>query len=87
MTHPSARIRERMERMGGGWGFESIGKISGDVHTRTHPTAFTSSPVTKSPLSLSFSLSFSAERLSVTTIRNGRSHIKHAGDEKGRDGR
>lgn len=76
----------------GGWvgeGFQSKGKISGDVHT--HPTAsihiHTNTPVTQSPLSLSFSPSFSAERLSVTLIRNGQSHIKHGGDEKGRDGR
>lgn len=64
-----------------------MGKISRDEHTDTHPTASIhrriNTPVTKSPLSLSFSPSFSAERLSVTLIRNGQSHIKQGGDEKG----
>ena len=86
MTRPEIKSGED-----GGWvrGFNLKGKISGDVHT--HPTAsihiHTNTPVTQSPLSLSFSPSFSAERLSVTLIRNGRSHIKHGGDGKGRDGR
>lgn len=79
-------IREDGED-GGGYALESIGDIFGDDHTHTHPNAsvhiHTSTPVTKSLLSLSFSPSFSAERLSVTLIRNGQSHIKHGGDEKG----
>lgn len=74
----------------GKW-FETIGKISGDVHTHTRPTAsihiHTNTPVTKSALALSFSPSFSPERLSVTLIRNGQSHIKRRVDEKGRDRR
>lgn len=90
LIYPKHR-RKILEDGGWGTGFKSLGKIRGDVHTLTHPMAsihvHTNTPVTKSALSLSFSPSFSAERLSVTMIRNGQSRIKHRGDEKGRDGR
>lgn len=62
----------------------------GQIYAPTHLQAFTHTHThthkygkTKSGLSPSFS----AERLSVTMIRNGQSHTKHREDEKGRDGR